>query len=49
MSVADDEIEPEDEDWCAAHDRDTPCRICRDEAAEVIAEARREEGQRVGR
>ena len=46
MSVADCEIEPEDDEWCAEHNRYKPCRICKDEVAEFIAEAMREEGVR---
>jgi hypothetical protein len=45
MSIADWEIDPQDDEWCATHERYKPCRCCRDEAAEFIPEARREEGR----
>ena len=45
MSITDYEIEPEDDEFCSEHTRYKPCRICRDEAAEFIAEAMREGGR----
>lgn len=47
MSVADFEIEPEDDEFCSVHNRYRPCRECRAEAAEFILEAKREEGDDV--
>lgn len=46
MSLADHEIEPEDDDWCIDHNYYRPCRVCRAEADERIAEAMREEDGR---
>jgi|CXWL01.1.fsa_nt_gi hypothetical protein len=47
MSITDYEIEPDDDEYCREHNRYRPCRECRAEAQEFIAEAMREEGQRV--
>lgn len=44
MSVCDRELdEPEDYEWCAVHCSYRPCRVCKQEAEELKADAMREE------
>lgn len=44
MSVPNKFLDPDDDEWCAEHGLDRPCRICRDqyliEQAEAMIEQR---------